>query len=171
MDTCVSFVCKRFLMCDGSILMDVNHHIEDSFWQDFLFLKDDILTCWFSWRTDLFGTFSLIFPFSSFYYRLIGSRTRSSSFSFTFVCQNRAWSYTNLLADIDLPNCCHEEKYFVSFEVDNWHIDNLQLDPQYEVEVKKSFVCSEDHEIIIDHVIDLSFFQESIVQLRLWPFS
>ena len=64
----------------------------------------------------------------------------------------------------------HGEKYFVSFGVDALQVVILQLDSHLLVDVKKSFACCTDLELVIDHVSDLSSLQESIVLLCLLLF-
>ena len=64
-----------------------------------------------------------------------------------------------------IGNCCHGEKYVVPHGVETFHVVVLHLDSQQVVEVKMSFACSTELEVVIGRVDNLSSFQESVVPL------
>ena len=59
------------------------------------------------------------------------------------------------------------EKSFVPLGVEALHVAIVQLYCHKIGEVKKSFACSTDLDVVIDHVGNLSSFQKSIVLLCL----
>ena len=54
-----------------------------------------------------------------------------------------------------IGNLCHGDKFFVPLGVEVLHVVLLQLDSQWIIEVKKSFTCSTDLEVVTDHESNL----------------